>query len=192
MKAMSAALGAPVEISAAAHVPNDKTYLRLEGIAPSVKARMEHLIKTVAPFGDMKTLDQETSQNIWQEIRDVKLLGSNRSNPVWRLSVPPSEGAKVVAEIEKSIEVNTFFDWGGGLIWLEVLDQITACASDIRSAVAATGGHATLIRANEKTRAGSSVFQPQSTALTMLSGRLKNAFDPQGILNPGRMQGVSK
>jgi len=191
MKAMSAALGAPVEVSAAAHIPGDQTLLRLEGIAPSVGARMEHLKKVLAVFGNINVLDRDVSQNIWQEIRDVKLLGSDHTNPVWRLSVPPSDGAKVLAEIEKSIKVKAFFDWGGGLIWLAVLDQTTACAGEIRSAVAATGGHATLIRASEQIRAGSSVFQPQSAALRMLAQRLQGAFDPQGILNPERMQRVN-
>jgi glycolate oxidase FAD binding subunit len=31
------------------------------------------------------------------------------------------------------------------------------------------------------------VFQPQSPALADLSRRVKENFDPEGILNPGRM-----
>jgi len=120
-------------------------------------------------------------------------LGSgkdNRDNAIWRLSVPPAQGASVLAAIEHAIKVNAFFDWGGGLIWLEVLEQQRSCAAEIRSAIAASGGHATLIRATEKSRAGSAVFQPQPAALALLSQRLKNSFDPKGILNPGRLYGT--
>ena len=31
------------------------------------------------------------------------------------------------------------------------------------------------------------VFEPQAPALAALSARLKEQFDPKGILNPGRM-----
>jgi len=190
MKAMSAGLGAPVDVSAAAHVPGTRTLLRLEGLSPSVAARLESLKRLLAPFGEMDVLERDMSRDVWSKIRDVRLLGTdadNRDNAIWRLSVPPSQGANVLAEIEASLKVNAFFDWGGGLIWLEVLDETTACAADIRSAVAKSGGHATLIRATEASRAGSAVFQPQSSVLTLLSERLKGSFDPKGILNPGRM-----
>ncbi len=192
IKAMSVALGAPLEVSGAAHVPGARTLLRLEGIAPSVAARMASLKTLLGSFGEIDVLVHDVSQDVWRNIRDVRLIGNEQDteaeNAIWRLSVPPAQGAKVLAEIEQKISVNSFFDWGGGLIWLEVLDQDRACAAEIRGAIGAQGGHATLIRASEKSRAGSAVFQPQSAALAMLAGRLKDAFDPKGILNPGRMQ----
>ena len=49
------------------------------------------------------------------------------------------------------------------------------------------GGHATLVRASERVRANTDVFQPQSAALAALSRRLKQQFDPENILNPGRI-----
>ena len=190
VKAMSAALGAPVEVSGAAHVPGARTLLRLEGFLPSVMARLESLKNLLAPHGEMDVLGRDVSRDVWGKIRDVELIGSEPENAIWRISVPPSEGAKVLAAIEKAIKVNAFFDWGGGLIWLEVLEEDRACAAEVRGAIAGTGGHATLIRASEKSRAGSAVFQPQSEVLVMLAGRLKSSFDPRGILNPGRMQGA--
>jgi glycolate oxidase FAD binding subunit len=36
-------------------------------------------------------------------------------------------------------------------------------------------------------RAATAVFQPQPAALAALSRRLKEQFDPAGVLNPGRM-----
>ncbi len=192
MKAMSAALRAPLEVSGAAHVPGARTLLRLEGITPSVKARLESLKNLLGKFGDIDVLGRDVSQDVWRNIRDVRLIGAEPGPAVWRLSVPPSQGAKVLEKIEQKINVNSFFDWGGGLIWLEVLDQDRACGAEVRGAIGAQGGHATLIRASEKSRAGSAVFQPQSPPLAMLARRLKAAFDPQGILNPGRMQSMGE
>ena len=57
----------------------------------------------------------------------------------------------------------------------------------MRSEIAECGGHATLIRASEATRAAVEVFQPQPTPLAALTARVKDSFDPKRILNPGRM-----
>lgn len=50
------------------------------------------------------------------------------------------------------------------------------------------GGHATLFRAvsvDEARMAG--VFHPLSIPVAAIHRRLKNEFDPEGVLNPGRM-----
>jgi glycolate oxidase FAD binding subunit len=61
----------------------------------------------------------------------------------------------------------------------------------VRRAVAATGGHATLIRAPAAMRAAIDVFQAQGlvqeSGLAALTKRVKASFDPKGVLNPGRM-----
>ena len=49
------------------------------------------------------------------------------------------------------------------------------------------GGHATLIRAPAAIRAAVPVFEPQDTALAALTKRVKESFDPKGVLGPGRM-----
>ena len=58
----------------------------------------------------------------------------------------------------------------------------------MRAALAAVGGgHATLIRATPEERAGLAVFQPAEPGLAALTTRVRAAFDPLMILNPGRM-----
>ena len=92
-----------------------------------------------------------------------------------------------------SLSIRHFYDWSGGLIWLAVRDDAgdgteDAGAELIRAAVAASGGgHATLVRGSAALRAAIPPFQPQEPALAALSKRLKDNFDPNGILNPGRM-----
>jgi glycolate dehydrogenase FAD-binding subunit len=44
-----------------------------------------------------------------------------------------------------------------------------------------------LIRADDQARAAIDVFQPLDPPLAALTARVKRAFDPEGILNPGRM-----
>ncbi|WP_434617199.1 FAD-binding protein [Azospirillum sp. B2RO_4] len=110
--------------------------------------------------------------------------GGNRSDThLWKLSVPPSAGPSTVDTIRRTLDVEAFYDWGGGLVWLAAPSD---SAATIRGALSA-GGHATLVRAPEAVRAASDVFQPLPEPLMALSRRVKESFDPKGILNPGRM-----
>ena len=79
------------------------------------------------------------------------------------------------------------YDWAGGLIWLALAASDDAGAARIGPAVAATGGHATLIRAPAAMRAAIDVFAPEEAGLAALTKRVKESFDPKGVLNPGRM-----
>lgn len=82
--------------------------------------------------------------------------------------------------------VEAFYDWAGGLAWLSMEDDPQA--ELLRGLIRRFGGgHATLVRASPAVRAAVPVFQPQPPALAALSARLKEQFDPKGILNPGRM-----
>jgi len=53
--------------------------------------------------------------------------------------------------------------------------------------VRAVGGHATLVRAPAEVRAAVDVFEPLSEPLMRITAGIKTAFDPAGVLNPGRM-----
>lgn len=180
---MSDAMQAPADVSAAAHLPDDKTCLRLDGIAPSIAARRDNLLKQLSR--DAGVLGEKESAKLWQGIRDVKPFWSLKDHAIWRVSVTPSEGAAVAARILELMEARHFFDWAGGLIWIAVANEADGGAARIRSSF--TSGHATLIRAPEAVRHAVSAFQPQAPALAALSSRVKVAFDPKGLFNPGLM-----
>ncbi len=89
----------------------------------------------------------------------------------------------MVAAIRRTLAVEAFYDWGGGLVWLTAPPDSVAA---IRRAVGAQG-HATLIRAPDDVRAVTAVFQPPPDPLMALTRRVKDSFDPKGVLNPGRL-----
>lgn len=204
MTAMTAALGSSNEVSAAAHLPiaaaalsgvsyvsnagKAVTAVRVEGPGPSVEHRARALTGLLKPFGEIEELHSENSRALWREIRDVRLLNGG-DNQLWRLSVPPANGADVVARLGAEIGARVFYDWGGGLIWLSMGARGDAGHEIVRAAVAGStsGGHATLIRAAADVRAKTPVFEPQPAPLKDLSARVKQGFDPNGVLNPGRM-----
>ncbi len=102
---------------------------------------------------------------------DAAALAAGES--LWRLSLPsicPPLG----------LPGDQLIEWGGSLRWL----RGTASASAVRAAAAAGGGHATLIRAADKS---AGAFMPVGEPLMRIHRRLKDSFDPQGIFNPGRL-----
>ena len=192
------ALRSPYEVSGAAHLPaavaarsgvsavagagGAVTLVRLEGFGPSVAARVPMLREELRAD---EMLGRDGSLALWREVRDGAGLGEAAADGphLWKLSVPPSAGPSTVEAIRRTLDVEVFYDWGGGLVWLSAPPDSEAT---IRSALSA-GGHATLVRAPEAVRAATEVFQPLPEPLMALSRRVKESFDPKGILNPGRM-----
>ncbi len=188
VQAMCAAMGSPHEVSGAAHLPG-KTALRIEGVAPSVEARLKGLRELLADSGArMEELGTLESRTFWHEVRDVVPLKAAANDVVWKISCPPTEGPAIVARVRvERRAAEAFYDWSGGMIWLALPASADADHVLVRNAIGASGGHATLIRAPEAVRAAVPVFQPQSPALAALSARVKESFDPKGLFNPGRM-----
>ncbi len=146
-------------------------------------ARLKEHLKA---YGEIHELDRDNSADFWGELRQLSVLQGSDAQ-LWRISTSPSAGPKVVAAISAYMECRAFYDWSGGLVWAEVLPTTDAGAADVRRVIAMHGGHATLIRAEAQVRSAVEVFQPLEAGLEKLTRKLKAAFDPAGILNPGRM-----
>jgi glycolate oxidase FAD binding subunit len=188
--ALSAALCSPWSVTGAAHQPGPdaRTLLRIEGFAESVKERTRRLTALLAPFGAVDVLAGEASLAVWRSVGDLTMLGLSPTDAVWRISVRPGDGPAVADSIRRSYHANVLYDWGGGLVWIAVDGAVPdAGASAIRAAVRAVGGHATLVRASDQVRLAVDAFEPLPDAIMSLTRKLKAAFDPAGILNPGRM-----
>jgi glycolate oxidase FAD binding subunit len=199
--AMSAAMGSSCEVSAAAHLPANAaarmplssvsgagravTALRLEGIPVSIAYRKQKLEEILRPFGALAALAGDDTHALWRAIRDVVPFAGGTERAVWRISVAPSDGPKVAAAIARETGAEVFYDWAGGLLWVEMPTTVAEEAA-MRAAVAGKG-HALLVRAEPAARASAHVFEPLEPGLAALSRRLKESFDPKGILNPGRM-----
>jgi glycolate oxidase FAD binding subunit len=204
-RAMAVAMASTCEVAGAAHLPaataaafplgatvasgRSLTALRLEGFAPSVLYRQRLLTEALGRFGAVTALTGETlSRQLWRAIRDVvPFAAGGGSRPVWRISTAPTLGEALAARICSEIEAQVLYDWAGGLLWVVLPDAEDAAASLVRAAVAAVGGHAMLVRASPRQRAMHDVFEPQDAGLAALTGRVKESFDPAGLLNPGRM-----
>ncbi len=112
--------------------------------------------------------ERSGNTGFWEQLKEHRLDFFHSAKPLWRISLPRDCPAmKLPGEI--------LVDWGGAQRWLlsdssmEVLSQIAANA----------GGHASPFHPNRPV--------PLDPGLMRLHQRLKNAFDPAGILNPGRL-----
>lgn len=190
---MSAALGSPFEVSAAAHLPGGMagdtalTLLRFENFSASIDYRFKALGDLLKRFGTPRRIDGTASENIWGDIRDCAVLATPREAALWRLSVKPSDAPGVADIIRNGLAgAKLFYDWGGGLIWLATASATDAGAAIIRAAIKGKG-HATLVRASDSIRTSVAVFEPEAAPVAALSRRIKSSFDPAGLINPGRM-----
>jgi len=201
VRAMSAAMGLPCEVSGAAHLPapvarripgaaGATTALRLDGVPASIAHRREVLAAALKSYGPVTVVPAEKSRELWQAIRDVVpfAAAATGNRPLWRISTAPAGGAALAATLPGEIDAELFYDWAGGLIWIALAPTDDAGAGQLRRAVRQHGGHATLIRAPASVRAAVDVFEPEEPALAALTRRVKESFDPKGVLNPGRMR----
>ena len=199
MAALSAALGSPYGVSAAAYLPAEAAsqvpalawlggpvaIARVEDFATSVAYRTDRLRAELASFGRAEILDDAASVAAWAAVRDAVPL-HGETGAIWRVSVRPSAGPAVAESVARAFAANWFLDWGGGLVW--IAGPATAAAHEaVMAAAKAGGGTWLLLRAPEGLRASVAVIPPEPPALARITAAVKAAFDPKGILNPGRM-----
>lgn len=202
-KVMAAAMALPVEVSGAAHLPQsvkgrfiggrlpeaEATLLRLEGLEASVAVRAEKLATVMAAAGPVSRLKADESRRLWQEIRDVTPYAASQQKPLWRVSVAPSVGHQLVAALRLEAGIDAFYDWQGGLVWMQM--EADPEAELLRRYIRGLGGgHATLVRALERVRGLVPAFEPQVDAVAALSARVKQKLDPLGIFSSFKMAGV--
>ena len=193
--ALSTALGSPFGVSGAAWLPaaaaarvpaltpfrGGVALIRVEEFATSVSYRTDRLRALLGPTAE--TLGTTSSRQVWTAVRDAAPLAPEPGDAIWRVSVRPSAGPQVLAAVPGA---SGFLDWGGGLVWLTgPADEITHRA--VCAAARAAGGTWMLLRAPESMRAAVDVIPPEATALRRITQRVKQAMDPLGLLNPGRL-----
>ena len=157
---MATAQSISTEVSGSAHLPElvvstvldgtlgnrAATCLRLEGFEDLINVRLEKLKNILGVEGDSTLLEEAQSKMLWQDIRDVKPFIDGTKRPVWKISMAPSKGWRMVDALRRDVGMTVFYDWQGGLVWARMEADTEAKA--LRAAINKFGGgHATLVRA---------------------------------------------
>jgi FAD/FMN-containing dehydrogenase len=159
----------PLSVSASAW-HEGRLRVRLSGAAAAVESSCRKLGGT--------ELDPGTAASWWEGVRDhrhpffrLRAEELAAGECLWRISVPPTT---------QPLEPAGFIEWGGAQRWW----RTRAPAHEVRARAAAAGGHATLVRAADKP---AGAFAPLGEGLMRIHHALKQAFDPDRVLNAGRL-----
>ena len=159
---MNQKAGQPKPLSGAFWL-NGQLHMRLSGAASAVNS-------TVTQWGGEILANDDV---LWQQLREMTLPFFDDAGALWRFSVQSS--AKVRHEFGA-----TLIDWCGAQRWVHGDHS----GESLQQAAVEAGGHVSLFRSGDR---DAEVRSPLNSVEQGLQQRLKKSFDPDGILNPGRL-----
>ncbi|RYF25975.1 MAG: glycolate oxidase subunit GlcE [Comamonadaceae bacterium] len=153
-------------------------YVRLRGATAAVEAACRSM------GGERQ--DNAATAPDWNACRDHTLpwfadRAARPGHALWRLSVPAT--APVLA-LPTGV-APPLLEWHGALRWVQAPMERGDALHRIAREV---GGSASVFMAGgDRPDTAAAIFDAKSAALAQIHARLKQAFDPAGLFNPGRM-----
>jgi glycolate oxidase FAD binding subunit len=162
----------PMPVSASSF-SNSILRVRLSGASKAVKAAIETI------GGET----QDDAQRYWYQLKEQQLDFFTTTKPLWRISL-----ASDIESLDRPVDFaqdDCLHEWGGALRWL----KSDIDADTIQGLAAEVDGHASLFRPEPQTSREKQpgLFQPLTPGLLRIHKNLKQAFDPENILNPGKL-----
>jgi len=155
-------------------------FVRLRGAAAAVASACQKMLQDLPAV----RMDQEQAAADWSACRDMALpffttpTVTDGPAVLWRLSVPQTAPALNLAWPQ-------FVEWHGAQRWVWAPAK---AHEQVRLMAASVNGSATFFRASDANfKRSTSTFDVLSPAILQIHQRLKNEFDPAGILNRGRL-----
>jgi glycolate oxidase FAD binding subunit len=162
--------------------------VRIDGIAAGIAAQTETVCKLAGSVNP-----SEPGVDPWQAREH--LWDTAASAAIVKLSVLPTQLSSTAEFVREALSVNaewTLLMHSTGLAWLRVdateCGQIADFIASLRSFLAPTGGSAVVLKAPLELRQKLDVWGNAGSALPLMK-RIKEQFDPRGILNRGRFVG---
>ncbi len=191
------ALDSSLEISGACFFPNENVSfftlndvkkdtsalgLRLQGPKSSVAERMLSL-KKIFKDRSIIILDMFQTSIFWREIKNLEGY-ANTNGCICKVSLPITNMRNFLNHFE-NIEYKYFLDWGGNIAWCLLSNPEDI--NQMRTFCLKHDGHLTVFRADDNFRKTHEFLTNSDTKLRIISKKLKESFDPKGILNPNKM-----
>ena len=157
-------------VTASCHI-NNTLYLRLSSTHSAVKQSLQTINNSYNT--------EEIDNDFWLTIKNQTHEFFSDAKKLWRCSHQPA--TKFYDNIEHQL-----VEWNGALRWIN-------SDIDLRAIAQHYNGHATRYPLNRcysdsnYNKQKNNIFQPLQPGLLKIHQRLKQAFDPVNILNPGRL-----
>lgn len=156
---------------------------RLEGREDEIDIRASKLMEHLGC--DCQVIRKAPSLELWRSIRD--LADWNDKDVIWRVNLPRAKAFDMASRIQDKMDCDFIYDWAGARILAAPRSSDVESRASVREIAASAGGTAMLFKASNAMKAQIPVFHPEPQALASLTARVRDAFDPERILNPGRM-----
>ena len=161
----------PLPVSATSY-HNSNLHIRLSGAKKAVDAAINII------GGE----SIENAGHYWHQLKEQQLDFFITDQSLWRISLA-SDNQSFAPDVGHD-ENDFLYEWGGALRWFKSNEP----ASKIQHAAATADGHATLFRhPQQQDQPRSDFLQPLTPGLLRIHRNLKQAFDPNAVLNPGRL-----
>ena len=191
------ALDSSLEISGACFFPHDNVSfltlndvkkdtsalgLRIQGPKTSVIERMQSL-KKIFKDKSVIILDVYQTSIFWREVKNLEGY-ANTDDSICKISLPITNMRNFIKYFE-NVKYKYFLDWGGNVAWCSLSNQQDL--DKMRIFCLKHDGHLTVLRADDNFRKSEEFLTYSNSSLRILSKKLKESFDPKGILNPNKM-----
>jgi len=169
------------------------------GVAEAVQGQASSLARLAAEFG-LTLVEFRPPEGGWSVVADFPWINPDRketgSRAVWRASVLPTECARAMRDVQQAVnrwaEARMIASVGQGALrgafYADSPEDIGQSLAAAREALKAIGGVLVILEVPDSLRFECDMWGVAPDALGLMQ-RLKTAFDPKRILNPGRFVG---
>lgn len=152
------------------------------GVAERVRACGSLLRAGTAPVA---VLDDEEARATWRDVRDAVPVAHRPV--VVKIALPPAVAPTLCELLTGGGVSDWYLDCGGAWLWAGLdTGHAVEVIGTLRNHLAGNGS-VVIMRAPDDVKAAVGVFTPPPAALAALTARIRDSFDPLGLLNPGRL-----
>lgn len=182
---LSATVCEPLDLSAAMGLSMG-LLVRFQGLAESVTEQVKRLM-ALGQSQELTTAVPLAEDQLWQCLGQVLTREASADRVLCKWAVRSAETVATLSYLqEKFPDASARFHVGGGLGQVQFPSMTAADVLGVRSFVEARGGFLTVLEAPDELKASLDVWGYQGNGLGWMRS-IKQQFDPQGLLSPGRL-----
>ena len=182
---LSATVCEPLDLSAAMGLSMG-LLVRFQGLAESVTEQVKRLM-ALGQSQELTTAVPLAEDQLWQCLGQVLTREASADRVLCKWAVRSAETVATLSYLqEKFPDASARFHVGGGLGQVQFPSVTAAELLGVRSFVEARGGFLTVLEAPDELKASLDVWGYQGNGLGWMRS-IKQRFDPQGLLSPGRL-----